>query len=124
MHHGIATSVREFAAPRAAFANSRSMLLERLLHDAKNNKIPPLTIATYVECLDALGTARLERLADDGEVCLMVLLVASLLSVDGLLKHLDAAFDGAELLLEHVSQRRDLRGRVIADDGLLAHELL
>lgn len=77
-----------------------------------------------MERLGALGAASLQGRADDGEVCLVVLLVSASLRHDRLVERLDVLLDGRQLLLEQIRERRDLRHWVVTDDGLLAHELL
>jgi hypothetical protein len=83
VHHGVPSSVRELAAPRAALPDSRCVLLERVLrgeikvrNSVNYHSFLSRTVSAdaYVEGLNALGAARLERLADNGEVRLVVTL--------------------------------------------------
>jgi hypothetical protein len=73
--------MRELAAPRAALPDGRCVLLKRVLRGEIKGRnsvnchsfLPRAASAdAYVEGLDALGAARLERLADNGEVRLVV----------------------------------------------------
>lgn len=71
-----------------------------------------------MELLGAPGAARLERGADDAEVCLVLAALGRHVPLEGL----DAALDGRELPLERVRERRDLRARVVPQDALAPHE--